>query len=337
VSRAVLEVEELSVTFATRRGRARAVDGASFTVAAGETLAVVGESGSGKSATQLAVFDLLPRPPAEVSARALRLEGRELAPLPPAARRALCGKRMAMVFQDPQSALHPMLTVERQLSEVLELHEGLSRAAARERALAALDDVGLPAARERLDALPGELSGGMRQRVAIALALIARPALVVADEPTTALDVTLQAQVLDLFRALQRERALALVLVTHSLGVVARAADRVLVMYAGRIVESGPVDAVLGAPRHPYTRALLASVPRLDAAPGGRLAVLGGHPPDPARLPPGCAFAPRCPWRTGRCERERPELQTDGTGAERAVACVRASELAGAAWPGASA
>ena len=339
---ALLDVAGLSVEFPTARGSVRAVDALSFQVARGETLAVVGESGSGKSTAQLALIDLLPA--ARTSVARVVFDGRDVTA--PAARRALRGREVGFVFQDPLGALHPLLTIERQLTEVLETHEGLARAKARDRAVAALEEVGVPSARERLDAYPHELSGGLRQRVTIALALIARPKLLVADEPTTALDVTLQRQVLELLATLRRERGLGVVLVTHSLGVVAHQADRVLVMYAGRAVEEGPVDEVLAAPRHPYTRALLQSIPRLDGDPTEPLPAIGGAPPDLARLPAGCAFAPRCPIAVERCTRERPELvhlDTEGrastssmvrtggfvgTAADRATACFLAREFA---------
>jgi oligopeptide/dipeptide ABC transporter ATP-binding protein len=295
----LLEVEELEVAFPSPRGRVRAVNGLSFTVEQGETLAVVGESGSGKSVAQLALLGLLP-PSAEVRARRSFFDGRPLEP------RALRGREIATVFQDPLSALHPLLTIGEQLGEVLEVHAGLRRREARARSAAALAEVGIPAPHERLDAYPHELSGGMRQRVGIAMALLCRPRLVFADEPTTALDVTVQAQVLELLAALRRARGMALVLVTHSMGVVASVAERVLVMYAGAAVECGPVERVFERPQHPYTRALLAGVPDLARPRGTLPAPIPGAPPDPLALPPGCAFAPRCPRASARCTAERP-------------------------------
>ena len=294
----LLEIEGLEVEFATPRGRLRAVDDLSFAVAQGETLAIVGESGSGKSVAQLALLDLLP-PSASVRARRIEFGGRKLDA------RKLRGHEIAIVFQDPLSALHPLLTIGEQLGEVL---EGLSRAEVRARAAQALAEVGIPAARERLDAFPHELSGGMRQRVLIAMALLGEPRLLFADEPTTALDVTVQAQVLELLGALRRARGMALVLVTHSLGVVATAADRVLVMYAGAACESGPVERIFEHPRHPYTRALLQSVPDLSRPRGSVPAPIPGQPPDPFARPPGCVFAPRCARASARCLGERPRL-----------------------------
>jgi oligopeptide/dipeptide ABC transporter ATP-binding protein len=326
----VVDVGELTVDFATPRGVLRAVDRASWTVHAGEILAIVGESGSGKSVSQQVLFDLVPSPPATIRASHLRFAGRELSSLSARERRALRGKEMALVFQDPQSALNPLLTVERQLTEVLETHEHVTHTAARARSLAALIDVGIADPERRLDAYPHELSGGMRQRVVIAMALLCNPKLVVADEPTTALDVTLQAQVLALFRALVQRRGSALVLVTHSFGVVAACADRVQVMYAGRIVERGTVRDVLARPAHPYTRALLASLPELDGPADAALVPIPGAPPDLTRLPAGCAFEPRCAWRVERCARERPELETVGASES---ACWRAREVAAGGTP----
>jgi oligopeptide/dipeptide ABC transporter ATP-binding protein len=295
----LFELEELEVAFPTARGRVCAVNGLSFGVEVGETLAIVGESGSGKSVAQLAVLGLLPGS-AEVRARRIAFDGRELVP------RRLRGREIAIVFQDPLAALHPLLTIGEQLCEVLETHERLARREARPRAQAALAEVGIPSPAERLDAYPHELSGGMRQRVLIAMALLCRPRLVFADEPTTALDVTVQAQILELLASLRRSRGMALVLVTHSMGVVASVADRVLVMYAGAAVECGPVERVFERPQHPYTRALLASVPDLGRPRGAPPAPIPGAPPDPAALPEGCAFAPRCPRASPRCVAERP-------------------------------
>jgi oligopeptide/dipeptide ABC transporter ATP-binding protein len=295
----LLEVEELEVAFPSARGRVRAVNGLSFAVEAGETLAIVGESGSGKSVAQLALLGLLP-PAAEVRSKRIVFDGK------PLDARKLRGRELGIVFQDPLSALHPLLTVAEQLCEVLEVHEGLSRRAARPRAQAALSEVGIPAPAERLDAYPHELSGGMRQRVLIAMALLGKPRLLFADEPTTALDVTVQAQVLELLAALRRARGMALVLVTHSMGVVASVADRVLVLYAGSVCECAPLERLFEHPQHPYTRALLSSVPDLARPLGTPLAPIPGQPPDPAALPQGCAFAPRCPRASPRCLAEKP-------------------------------
>jgi oligopeptide/dipeptide ABC transporter ATP-binding protein len=297
----LLEVEELEVAFRTPRGRVRAVNGLSFAVEPGETLAIVGESGSGKSVAQLALLGLLP-PAAEVRSQRCRFDGQPLEP------RKLRGRALSIVFQDPLSALHPLLSIGEQLGEVLEVHEGLARREARARALAALVEVGIPAPSERLGAYPHELSGGMRQRVLIAMALLCRPRLLFADEPTTALDVTVQAQVLELLASLRRARGMALVLVTHSMGVVASAADRVLVLYAGALAECGAVERVFERPQHPYTRALLASVPDLGRPRGAPPAPIRGAPPDPLALPSGCAFAPRCPRASPRCSAEVPRF-----------------------------
>jgi len=320
----LLSVAGLTVEFERGATPLRAVAELDLELAPGEILAVVGESGSGKSVSALALFDLLP-PGARVRSRRMQFAGRELSALAPRARRALCGREMALVFQDPQSALHPCLTVGRQLGEVLEQHERLSRAAARARAQAALESVGIAEPARRLDAFPHELSGGMRQRVLIAMALIAAPRLIVADEPTTALDVTLQAQVLELLRARVREQQAALILITHSPGVVASVAERVLVMYAGRAVEEGRVEDVLLRPRHPYTRALLECVPRLDRPVDAALRPIPGAGGDAGRERAGCAFAPRCALRIERCERERPELEGQAGGGR--AACFRAGDL----------
>lgn len=312
---ALLDVRGLEVEFQTPRGTLRAVRGVDLHVEPGEILAVVGESGSGKSVTQLAVMDLL-APNAQVRAQQMCFRGRELSQLSSRERRALCGKELSMIFQDPLSALHPQLSIARQMSEVLEVHLGLRAKAARRRCLQALTEVGIPAPHERLDAYPHELSGGMRQRVMIAMALLAQPSLLFADEPTTALDVTVQAQVLELLRSLVDQRGLAIVLVTHSLGVVAACADRVQVMYAGAVVERASTRELFARPQHPYTRALLASVP--DPRPGGsrRLATIPGAPPDLAQAVQGCAFAPRCTQAQARCHAEAPAPALDNN-----VAC----------------
>jgi peptide/nickel transport system ATP-binding protein len=312
----VLSVEDLVVRFATRRGPAHVVNGVSWSVEAGETLAVVGESGSGKSVSALSLLGLVPRPPATVTGVA-RFDGQDLLALPEEALRKVRGPGIGMVFQDPMTSLNPVLTVGRQLTEGMEVHLGLDRQAAEDRAVDLLDLVGIPAPRERLGAYPHQLSGGMRQRVMIAIALSCRPQVLVADEATTALDVTIQAQIVELIAGLQRELGMAVVWITHDLGVVAGVADRVAVMYAGRIVEDGPVDDVYASPRHPYTRGLLASLPVLgERRPS--LAGIPGLPPDPVALPPGCAFHPRCPIRADdRCAAEVPPLRPVGTTGHR--------------------
>jgi len=311
----LLEITRLSVSFATPRGVVAAVREVSLEVRRGECLAVVGESGSGKSQLFLGSLGLL-----AASGRAqgtVRFEGRDLLGSDPAPLRDALGTRIAMVAQDPMNALTPHLTIGRQLGEVV-LERGLLEAGqAQARALETLRAVRMPDPEGRLRQYPHELSGGQRQRVAIAMALMTGPDLLVADEPTTALDVTVQAQVLDVLRE-ARDRGLALVLVTHDLGVVAGIADRVAVMYAGRIVECAPVRELFAAPAHPYTAALLASVPRLGAAQPRRLAGIEGQPPRPGDEPPGCSFAPRCPSVVARCRAERPGLRVVG---ERSVAC----------------
>jgi oligopeptide/dipeptide ABC transporter ATP-binding protein len=316
----VLEVEGLEVAFATRRGDARVVNGVSWQVDAGETLAVVGESGSGKSVSVMALLGLVPRPPASVTGTA-RFDGQDLLAVDEEALRKVRGPGIGMVFQDPMTSLNPVLTIGRQLTEGMEVHLGLDRRAADDRAAELLDLVGIPSPRERLGSYPHQLSGGMRQRVMIAIALSCDPRVLVADEATTALDVTIQAQIVELIARLQDELGMAVVWITHDLGVVAGIADRVAVMYAGRIVEDGPVDAIYADPRHPYTQGLLGSLPVLgDGARGpGALPAIPGLPPDPVALPPGCAFHPRCPVRgDARCATEVPPLRpvdgSDGSG-----------------------
>jgi peptide/nickel transport system ATP-binding protein len=307
-----LAVEDLDVRFATRRGPARVVNGVSWSVDAGETLAIVGESGSGKSVSVMSLLGLVPRPPATVTGVA-RFDGQDLLALPEEALRKVRGPGIGMVFQDPMTSLNPVLTVGRQLTEGMEEHLGLDRRAASSRAEELLDMVGIPAPRDRLDAYPHQLSGGMRQRVMIAIALSCSPRVLVADEATTALDVTIQAQIVELVAGLQRELGMAVVWITHDLGVVAGVADRVAVMYAGRIVEEGPVDDVYASPAHPYTRGLLASLPVLGPARRSSLDAIPGLPPDPVALPAGCPFHPRCPVRAdGRCATDVPPLRPVG-------------------------
>jgi oligopeptide transport system ATP-binding protein len=307
----LLDIRDLATVFRTEEGTVRAVDGISLTLAPGETLGLVGESGSGKSVANLSILRLIPDPPGRIERGQVLLKGVDLLKLPEREMRDLRGRRVAMVFQDPMTSLNPFLKVSRQLTEVLEVHEGLGRKAARERALDMLVKVGIPDAARRFDAYPHQFSGGMRQRVMIAMALLCKPELLLADEPTTALDVTIQAQILELMRGLTRELGTSVILVTHDLGVVAGMAQRVAVMYAGRIVELAPVEDLFAAPRHPYTIGLLRSLPaRADA--GGarrRLASIPGRPPNLAQLPPGCPFVPRCPWAHARCAAERPPLR----------------------------
>ncbi|MGY1594504.1 ABC transporter ATP-binding protein [Geodermatophilus sp. SYSU D00708] len=310
----VLEVEDLRVELRTPRGTAHVVNGLSYAVGAGETVAVVGESGSGKSVSVLALLGLLPPRVATVTGRA-RLHGEDLLTMRPERLREVRGPGVGMVFQDPMTSLNPVLTVGRQLVEGIRAHGEVSKVAARDRAAELLVEVGLPDPRGALDRYPHELSGGMRQRVVIAIALSNNPSLLIADEATTALDVTVQAQILDLVEKLQAEHGTGVVWITHDLGVVAGIADRVLVMYGGRCVEDGTVDDVLERPAHPYTRGLLGALPDLTTADGGELATVPGVPPAPTDLPPGCVFWPRCPVRADpRCETEQPPLTLVGGG-----------------------
>jgi peptide/nickel transport system ATP-binding protein len=309
-----LAVDDLTVRIATRRGPAHVVNGVSWSVDAGETLAIVGESGSGKSVSVLSLLGLVPRPPATVTGTAT-FDGQDLLALAPGALQKVRGPGIGMVFQDPMTSLNPVLTVGRQLTEGMEVHLGLSRHEADERATELLALVGIPSPRERLRAYPHHLSGGMRQRVMIAIALSCDPAVLIADEATTALDVTIQAQIVELIAHLQRELGMAVVWITHDLGVVAGIADRVAVMYAGRIVEEAAVDDLYAHPHHPYTRGLLASLPVLGAGAHRHadLTVIPGLPPDPVHLPPGCPFHPRCPVRgDARCAEEVPPLRPVG-------------------------
>jgi oligopeptide/dipeptide ABC transporter ATP-binding protein len=307
----LLEVDDLRVLFRTDHGPARAVDGVSFTLSAGETLCVVGESGCGKSVTALATMGLLPRASAQVGGR-IAFEGRDLLGLDPRSMADLRGDRLAMIFQEPMTSLNPAFTVGSQLAEVLVRHRGATAKQAREQVLQMLRQVRIPAPEKRIDEFPHRMSGGMRQRVMIAMALLCQPALLIADEPTTALDVTIQAQVLDLMRALRAELGTAVLLITHDLGVVAEMADRVLVMYAGQVVEQAPVREIFAMPQHPYTVGLMGAMPALAAA-GARLAAIDGMVPAATAMPGGCRFAARCPFADARCG-EMPPLQDLGVG-----------------------
>ncbi len=313
-------LDGLTVTLATLSGPRTVVRQVGLTLHAGETLGLVGESGSGKSLLWLGVLGLVP--PGAVVGGSARLGDTELVGAGERRLADIRGRRIAMVFQDPMTALNPYLTIGRQLAEVVERHHRADRAAARRAALDMLDRVGIPDAARRLDLHPHEFSGGMRQRATIAMALLGLPEILVADEPTTALDVTVQAQILDLFAELKREAALTQVLISHDLGVVAGLADRVAVMYAGRIVEIAAVDDLFARPLHPYTQGLLAAMPRVDRPGTGLLTTIPGQPPDPARLPPGCAFAPRCPLADAGCAQAPPPLEARGAG--RQVACYKA-------------
>ncbi|MGE0577033.1 MAG: ABC transporter ATP-binding protein [Reyranella sp.] len=314
-----LEVTDLSTTLFTRRGEMKAVDGLSLSVDAGETVALVGESGCGKSLSALSIMRLLPDPPARIVGGTVALNGRDLVALPEEAMLAIRGKEIGMIFQDPMSSLNPVATVEKQIAEVLMAHGDLRRGQARIRALELLELVGMPDAARRLDAYPHQLSGGMCQRVMIAMAIACSPAVLIADEPTTALDVTVQAQVLALLKRLQADAGMAMIFITHDLGVVAETADRVVVMYAGRKVEEASVDDLFEAPLHPYTVGLIGATPVPGAARVDRLADIPGMVPPLNALPPGCAFAPRCPRVMERCRHARPALTRPAP--DRLVAC----------------
>src|SRR6187549_1842564 len=309
----LLSVEDLRVEFWTQRGTVHAVNGISFDVAPGETLGIVGESGCGKSVTSLALLGILPRA-ARVPSGTAHFEGRDLLTLDDDELREIRGREIAMIFQDPMTSLNPVLTVGRQIREALEAHFGMDRSDADKRVADLLDQVGIPSAKDRLKNYPHQFSGGMRQRVMIAIALACEPKLLIADEPTTALDVTIQAQILDLLRELVTERGTALVLITHDLGVVAGTCERVQVMYAGTLVETGTADDVFAAPRHPYTLGLLQSVPRLDVGRRQPLRPIPGSPRNMLSEPSSCPFAPRCRYRIERCDAELPLLEPLDTG-----------------------
>jgi len=306
---ALLEIRDLATHFAATNGTVKAVDGVSFDVHAGEIVGLVGESGSGKTITGFSILGLIDAP-GRIVAGSIKLEGRELVGLKQGELRKLRGKRIAMVFQDPSTALNPVLSIGEQMRMALAAHESVSRAAADARARDLLARVGIPEPAKRLDAYPHQLSGGMRQRVAIAIALLNRPSLIVCDEPTTALDVSIQAQILAEMRDLARDFGTALIWISHDLATVSALASRLIVMYAGRVVEDGPIGAILRAPRHPYTRGLLDSLPSM-AAPGQELRQIPGSMPSLANLPPGCAFAPRCAHADAACNAAPPE-QRDG-------------------------
>jgi len=314
----LLSIEGVSVSLPTPRGALKAVDNVDLAVAAGSTLGVVGESGCGKTMLSRAILQLLPKR-ARLSGRVM-FNGRDLAGLRPEALRRLRGPELAVVFQDPMTSLNPVLTVGTQLVETLQAHLDMDTPAAVRRGAELLAEVGIPAPEQRLRQYPHQLSGGMRQRVAIAIALSCEPRLLIADEPTTALDVTIQAQILDLLAREQRRRHMAMILITHDLGVVAGRTDEVAVMYAGRVVERAPTAALFARMRMPYTEALLAAIPKLDSAPHTPLPAIGGRPPDPTRPLPGCSFAPRCKYADGQCHESKPPL-ADPVGAGALYAC----------------
>jgi len=325
----LLEVRGLRTHFHTDRGLFRAVDGIDFSVGRGRTVGLVGESGCGKSVTSLSVMGLVASPPGQVEADAILFEGRNILGLSADERRRLRGGKMSMIFQEPMTSLNPVHTIGQQIVEAILAHTQLSPQAAKARAIEMLELVRIPSAKQRVDDYPHLLSGGMRQRVMIAMALSCEPALLIADEPTTALDVTIQAQILDLLQDLQRRLGMAMLIITHDLGVIAEIADEVVVMYAGKIVESAPVDALFADPQHPYTIGLLGSIPRIEVD-RERLSTIEGSVPSPNNQPKGCRFAPRCPFADARCHAEPPPLRD--LGPEHRVACWKAPvELARAA------
>ncbi|MCZ2134225.1 MAG: ABC transporter ATP-binding protein [Burkholderiales bacterium] len=307
----VLEVKDLHIEFPTRRGVLKAVDGVSFSIAPGEVLGVVGESGAGKSLTGAAVIGLL-EPPGRIASGQILLNGQRIDNLPYEQMRRIRGRQIGAIFQDPLTSLNPLYTVGRQLVETIQTHLDLDDGAARDRAIRLLEEVGIPAARERIGHFPHQFSGGMRQRVVIALALAAEPKVIIADEPTTALDVSIQAQIITLLKRLCREHGTSVMLVTHDMGVIAETADRVAVMYAGRIAEIGPVADVIHKPQHPYTVGLMGSIPEFDSE-RERLIQIDGAMPRLDSIPPGCAFNPRCERVFDRCRQARPELMPAAT------------------------
>ncbi len=326
MSAPLLSVRDLVIEFSTEQGVVRAVDGVSFDVFPNETVGLVGESGCGKTVTALSILGLVPSPPGRIAGGHIEFEGRDLAQLPESEMRALRGPGIAMIFQEPMTALNPVFSVGSQMTDVLRRCKGLSRRQARSAAIELLARVGIPAPDKRIDEYPHQLSGGMRQRVVIAMALSCDPKLIVADEPTTALDVTTQAQVLEQMVRLQQEFRMAMILVTHDLGVIAESCDRAMVMYCGRIVEEAPIDRLFAHPRHPYTAGLLASIPAAALDERRELPVIPGMVPDLLHLPPGCRFADRCERRLARCEAEQPELA--GAGGATRAACFNPVEAA---------
>lgn len=317
---ALLEVEDLQAHFHTHDGVLKAVDGVSFSVDEGETLALAGESGSGKSVTGLSIMQLNPQPPCVYAGGEIRLSGRNLLGLPDEELRRIRGNQIAMIFQDPMTSLNPVVKVGEQIAETLRIHQGLSRSDARRRVIQVLKDVGIANPERRAEQYPHQFSGGMRQRVMIAIGLACNPKVLIADEPTTALDVTIQAQILELMRDLQNKFGTAIIMVTHDLGVVASIADSVAVMYAGRIVEEAPTREIFYDPHMPYTVSLLRAIPRLDTAGTGRLMDIPGQPPSPLNLPAGCSFAARCPFVHDACRETRPRLEAKEPG--HASACL---------------
>ena len=314
----LLSVRDLQIEFSTERGKVRAIDGVSFDILPGETLGLVGESGCGKTVTALAILGLIPSPPGRITGGSIRLQGRELVGLPESEYRHIRGKEISMIFQEPMTALNPVFTIATQMTDVLMRHQGMTRRQARARAIEMLALVDIPSPAKRIDEYPHQMSGGMRQRVMIAMALSCNPKLLLADEPTTALDVTTQAQVLEQIVRLQEELGTSVVLVTHDLGVVAEACDRAVVMYAGRVAEEAPIEPLFAAPRHPYTEGLLKSIPRIREQKLEELPTIPGTVPDLLHLPQGCRFVDRCDRAEELCHRQEPPLEWRG---DRAVAC----------------
>ena len=321
----VLRVTDLATQFKTESGTVRAVDGISYEVQAGEILGIVGESGCGKSVSALSVMRLVADPPGRVVRGEVMFDDQDLLKVNEATMRHIRGNKIAMIFQEPMTSLNPVLSIGRQLTETLEVHLNMSGTRARERARELLTLVGIPDPEQRLQDHPHQLSGGMRQRIMIAMAISCNPSLLIADEPTTALDVTIQAQILELMQSLSQQMGMAMIIITHNLGVVARYATRVLVMYAGKLIEQGTSQEIYHDPRHPYTLGLLNSVPRLDAPTWAKLTPIEGSPPDLSELPPGCSFAPRCRYSVDKCEAEEPPLAI--AGGQHRSACWRWDEL----------
>ena len=326
----MLEVKNLRTQFHTQDGIVNAVNGISFTLDEGETLGVVGESGCGKSVSMLSMMQLIPQPPGRIVDGQVLFQGQDLLKLNDRQIRAVRGNKVAMVFQDPMTSLNPVLTIGRQISEALELHLGMDKEQALERSIELLELVRIPEAQDRINDYPHQFSGGMRQRVMIAMALSCNPQLLIADEPTTALDVTIQAQIVDLVKELRKQLGMAIIWITHDLGVVAGLVDRVQVMYAGYIVETAQVDDLYADPRHPYSIGLLGSLPRLDEEKHQKLTPIPGLPPDLIALPPGCPFYERCIYRIPRCQAENPQLRPVGDDGHRIACWVDARDKRGA-------
>jgi oligopeptide transport system ATP-binding protein len=318
----LLEVQDLKTYFKVKGGKVRAVDGVSFAIKPGEKLGVVGESGCGKSVTALSIMRLLPQPPGEIAGGSVLFDDQDILDLPESAMRKIRGSKIGMIFQDPMTCLNPTMTVGKQIAEALRIHLKLSNDESQKRAIALLDQVGIPAAAERINSYPHQFSGGMRQRVMIAIALACNPKLLIADEPTTALDVTVQAQILELINGVCSEFGTAVIIITHDLGVVAGLTDRVVVMYAGKVVETAPTDELFANPRHPYTLGLLASVPRLDEQRHSELRTIEGAPPDLLNPPPGCPFMPRCAFARAICRTMPPLDPLAGNDAHRKACWV---------------